>query len=242
MHPSPHSTDRSSRENLVDLLVTPIDDDDSAALISIPKDNEGKTKTCSASGYANPRLVVAVVGIAVALFSLLGARHESWKIPLPTDSSQDDASSISQKKGKLPALSTLDPVHDLKLYSYKRPDSSKPPKVLSKSAAQVYPTNAWYQNLLMVEDVPTDLHRVYAIPYIVDAAGRIAGIRLHAGQRTASNTVIQWNVQNEFGLTIGNLDAASRFELEATTPLGLTLGWVSQTEPIVKLKNSRVPE
>jgi hypothetical protein len=167
------------------------------------------------------------------------------------------------------AFSQLDPVQDLGLTNFQRPRSSRPPPnlesyVLKQQQQQqgvrdtigtnasetlptptvAIPTNAWYQNLLSVDDndMPNSIHRAYTIPYIVDAAGPIAGLRIHVSHILATQTVIQLNVIEEHGLVVGAAAAASavsahqqqrddeilntRFHVDNMTPLAITLGWV----------------
>jgi hypothetical protein len=114
------------------------------------------------------------------------------------------------------------------------------------------PTNAWYQNLLSVDDneMPNSIHRAYTIPYIVDAAGPIPGLRVHANHILATQTVIQLNVIEEHGLVVGAAPPPpppaqqqqhqqhkdddkddehilnTRFHVDNMTPLAITLGWV----------------
>jgi hypothetical protein len=288
--PSPHSTSRSSRENL-DLLLkyhpsdTTSTEDDSVALLAnaggttslLCDCTNGKNKKaleqegkCSAvtsflaRHCCSRRMALLGLGLLVACSLYVVGRYSNTTIPLLVDHNHDgdddlaadttSATVTTKREGKksMAALSLLDPVRDLGLAAYERPESSRPPKALADSPYTVYPTNAWYQNLLMLGkdgDTPQDIHRVYCIPYIIDAAGKIAGLRLHGVYRTVSNTVIQLNTQNEFGLTIGakvNHDngvvvepttddhgdhddkpTISRgYTIHTATPLGVTLEWV----------------
>jgi hypothetical protein len=229
-------------------------------------DPEGRCSTVAAvlARTCSRRMaLLGGLGLLVASLYVLG-RYSNTTIPLLVDHSHNDddsaadSSSSTTKRGRttMAALSLLDPVHDLGLAAYERPDSSRPPKALADSPYTVYPTNAWYQNLLMLgkdgeNTDPQDIHRVYCIPYIIDAAGKIAGLRLHGSYRTVSNTVIQLNTQNEFGLTIGakintgvdgvvvepttttdddhddeRTTISRGYTIHTATPLGVTLAWV----------------
>jgi len=72
-----------------------------------------------------------------------------------------------------------------------------------------FPTNAWYQNMLLVPHVndtgaePTAVHRAYAAPFIVDAVGPIPGLRVHPNHVDASTAVVQVNTVDKYGLTVG---------------------------------------
>ena len=182
---------------------------------------------------------------------------------------------IPSKNGRRP-FSTLHPVHDLGLPFFSRPKDSRPPKALTKQQQDddddnhhnrttnnnhkehhreettttnvlSFPTNAWYQNMLLVRGEPTEVNRAYATPFLVDAAGPVPGIRMIAGHVDASTAVVQLNTINEYGLTVGAAPDRSstnhkkkkddnnntstsihskEYSVENMTPLGFTLGWV----------------
>lgn len=160
-------------------------------------------------------------------------------------------------------FSTLDPVKDLNLFYYSRTDSSSPPqRLLGKLSEGVdrtkypLPTNKWYENMLLVDDQdkePSLNNRVYTVPYVVDAAGPISGIRLFGSRVLAMQRIVQVSFDNLHGLTIGSAsnvfvtgnistdvipkryrlydsysgnvkEKASGYPL---TPLGLTIKWVN---------------
>jgi hypothetical protein len=147
------------------------------------------------------------------------------------------------KNGTRAPFSKLHPVTDMGLYDYPRPETSIPARPMKEGLLnrKNYPTNAWYQSLLMPMDEPTDIHRAYAIPYVVDTVGPMPGLRLHPNHIDASSYVIQLYVINEYGLSVGAaIDATSssskhadsdsppthQYKVTHATPLGLTLSWV----------------
>ncbi len=148
--------------------------------------------------------------------------------------------------GKAPlAFSLLDPVHDLKLPSFDREEITGPPKALfakkSKSSEhRTYPTNAWYQNLLMLRGEPSNVHRVYSVPYLLDMVGYIPGLRAHSNHILASTSVLQLTFTEEAGITLGaaedfthkasSKELSHQYKILETTALGLTLQWVSQVQ------------
>ena len=125
-------------------------------------------------------------------------------------------------KNKRKPLSEVHPV-ELGVPKFSRPKSSRPSEVLThnkktnktKEEDDVhgrgggpthFPTNAWYQNMLLVNDGgggPTEVNRVYSTPFLVDAVGPIPGLRLLPNQVSASTSVIQINDLVEYGLTVG---------------------------------------
>ena len=144
------------------------------------------------------------------------------------------------------AFSLLDPVHDLMLPSYHRDEETGPPKHLfvkkpesESSVHRPYPTNAWYQNLLMLRGEPSNVHRVYSVPYLLDLVGYIPGLRAHSNHILSSTSVLQLTFNEEFGLTLGAAEDLSKstsqkglshqYIILETTELGLTLKWVSYT-------------
>eukprot|EP00934_Nitzschia_sp_Nitz4_P007844 Nitzschia sp. Nitz4//scaffold27_size158506//61224//64947//NITZ4_002597-RA/size158506-processed-gene-0.15-mRNA-1//1//CDS//3329545479//7834//frame0 len=147
--------------------------------------------------------------------------------------------------GKKP-FSLFHPVHDLGIASFERPHQTAPPPDVFVQRhldvdddQQALPTNAWYQNLLMVRGEPSNLHRAYPMPYLVDTIGSIPGIRVHSPHVMGSSTVMQMEFNELFGLTLGaapdtklnplstqDLNALShQYHVLETTDLGLTMEW-----------------
>jgi hypothetical protein len=149
------------------------------------------------------------------------------------------------------------PVHDLGLLNFIRAEETSPPaetirlhqqeetgparlgsdKQPSDKAA--IPTNAWYQNMLLLRGEPSNIHRVYSTPYVLDPAGLIPGINVHANHVDSSSRVMQLSYIDNFGLALGaSGDAAAaegtgmeshQYSVVETTELGVTLQWVSGT-------------
>lgn len=138
-------------------------------------------------------------------------------------------------------FSAYDPVRDLGLMEFVRPDASSPPSTLfqrnmKSKERSALPTNAWYQNMLLVRGEPSNLHRAYAVPYLLDAVGVIPGLQVIAPNRVlAGANVMQLYVEEMKGLTLGatndlqeNAENDShKYTVLETTELGLTLHWVS---------------
>lgn len=135
-------------------------------------------------------------------------------------------------------FSTLDPVKDLGLYRLERPEASGPPEsVLRGTEQRALPTNTWYQNLLMAKGEPSEVHRAYPMPYVVDEVGPIPGLRAHPNHLDASTTVVQLSFVDSHGLTLGAAHAdgnsskkspSKKYSVVATTALAVTLEWVSK--------------
>lgn len=179
-------------------------------------------------------LVLLVAGACLWFF-----RHPN-EIHFPRDNTKNDSTSTLSIT-TTNAFSKLDPVHDLGLTSFSRPDAPSP-LTRGRPNATAYPTNAWYQNMLMAADEPGDSNRAYTIPYIVDAVGPISGLRVHPNHADASSFVVQLNVISQFALTIGaahntTISSSGRnssnitrsYKATHTTQLGVTLEWVRST-------------
>jgi len=143
---------------------------------------------------------------------------------------------------RFPPFSVLDPVRDMDRYDYDRPESSVPSARLDPLIDQnkrALPTNAWYQNMLRLDadEEPSIDHRVYTVPYMIDAAGDFAGIRAHATRLETTPLQVGLNIDEPYGLTLGamtdviNNVAATKldkgYSVHEATDLGITLHWNS---------------
>ena len=88
---------------------------------------------------------------------------------------------------KADPFSYVNPV-DIGFQPVNRPFSSRPGEILSNlvtmdsvSGAPLtpLPTNAWYQNLILGSSNTDPENKVFQVPYIVDTAGIIPGVRTH---------------------------------------------------------------
>lgn len=243
--PSAGSTDRPSREyGASDDSRTRSDSAASFELL-LPKKPEENTKSKIQHFLGNKRHVrvaaslLALLGILVVIISCLV--HSSGgmsKGPFGRKSSRFVGSERAP-------FSLLDPIKDLKLYSLSRPEDSSPPKsVLRGTQQRALPTNAWYQNLLMAKGEPSMVHRAYSMPYVIDLAGPVPGIRAHPNHLDASTTVVQLSFVDSHGLTLGASAAdlksskppSTRYSVVSTTALAATLKWHSlpMTASVVK--------
>jgi hypothetical protein len=183
--------------------------------------------------YRNNRNVLLGVAL-VALFGIV-----AFAMPWHTVAHGDlPEGSATKYHG---SLSKLHPVDDLGLYSFSRDKGTSPMSALTKGSEKNggsvnYPTNAWYQNILMMDDEPSNIHRIYAVPFVLDPAGPIPGVRVHPNHIQASTAVVQLNTVEAYALTVGAAkDATSKhnstetngYIIENMTPLGVTLGFVS---------------
>lgn len=256
--PSPHSTNSPSLENLAN------GDKNSESYQLLNKRAEG-----SATGseiqlhylgrkrtfeedvryhitgrHVRLRNICLVMALAVSIGLACWFSKQDWN-PASKDGFLWPHKKEMKPKGSRAPFSKLHPVDDLGLFDYTRPESSSPSRPVTEGIQNVknYPTNAWYQSLLMPGGEPSVIHRAYAIPYVVDAAGPIPGLRLHPNHIDASSFVVQLYVIEEYGLTLGAAtDAAApvsakhaktakklsgQYNVTHLNSLGLTLKWVS---------------
>jgi hypothetical protein len=250
--PSAHSTDRPSKDRLVpDVEQTqPLLSSGRAHASEVqPQAFEGKNGRkegfydywAGKSGLKSNRIArFGCIGVIVALLALVTWKGAEREGPFgPTRPLPYNKDSISEFHGTVVGskpLSLLDPVEDLDLPSAERPHDSRPGRALKASGQQALPTNAWYQNMIMVGIAdPNPLNRVYTVPYIVDASGPIAGLRVHNNHIGASTSVVQVYTVEEYGLTIGawtdatidiRTNESKTYTVKQMTELGLTLEWV----------------
>lgn len=70
-----------------------------------------------------------------------------------------------------------------------------------------YPTNAWYENLILFDPNQgyTPSNKVYSLPYIIDTAGPVPGLRLNLPFTVANSQVIQMTQDDNFGVTMAGI-------------------------------------
>lgn len=99
---------------------------------------------------------------------------------------------------KAEPFSFVDPV-DIGFLTVNRPMSSRPGEILSNlvekdsisGAPQTpLPTNAWYENLLLGASNKDPENKVFQVPYVIDAAGLIPGIRSHPSHLQANDRTV----------------------------------------------------
>lgn len=252
--PSPHSTDASSRENVHLLAHESSDEDDHGS----PSNNGGGVSEIQLKSFRSNIGATSFYEwvtnkgarrrwsmITCALFLLVVLAAAAWAALWYTNS-RSSPSGFGPSAPVVPKgppyrgpLSMLDPVTDLGLADYDRPKDSRIPSTLHKLADEgqrAFPTNAWYQNMIMAGDQPSEVHRAYVIPYVVDAAGPIPGLRVHPNHVGSTQDVVQVYVVEEYGLTVGAASDASRnhtdkplsqrYYVKHATNMGVTLEWV----------------
>jgi endoglucanase Acf2 len=135
-------------------------------------------------------------------------------------------------------LSTLDPVEDLGLYSYDRPAESSPSTRLDQLNRRAIPTNSWYQNILRLNagEEPTNANKAFLVPYVVDMAGDIPGVRIHVTRVLAEASQVTLTIDEPYALTLGAMTKGATngesglgkgYTVSTATELGITLDWDS---------------
>lgn len=219
---------------------------------SFDRDSSWNNFSSSASERYQGRglAALAMVTIAVAATFALQALHRTHPTVIngPTNySNKSSVDDFTKYDGKLSQhmpvpFSLLDPVKDLGLNTITHGEAtSPPPNIFRGNRTVTLPTSAWYQNLIMNQGEPGSLQRVYTTPLVLDVNGPIPGLRIHPSHVGSSVTVMQLSYEDQNGITIGISSTASTkpksseetlsniYSVIATTPLGITLQWVSIT-------------
>jgi len=137
-----------------------------------------------------------------------------------------------------PPFSVVDPADYFPVTE--RAEGSLPSSRLAalKEQHSSLPTNAWYQNFLLLRDgeSPTADHRAYTQPYVVDVAGPLPGIRMQLGtvDTTSDQVIVADGTADALTLGVAPPSATTfdsvdmGYNVVAANDLGLTLEWVSR--------------
>jgi len=99
---------------------------------------------------------------------------------------------------KAEPFSYVNPV-DIGFQPVNRPLSSRPGEILSNLVTKdsvsgapetPLPTNAWYQNLILGASNKDPENKVFQVPYIIDTAGVIPGVRTHPCHLEANDRTV----------------------------------------------------
>jgi hypothetical protein len=132
-------------------------------------------------------------------------------------------------------ISTMDP-RGLKLLEAIRPPKSKPPATFGKLRNEnvPLPTNSWCENLLL-GNVTEASHKIFQLPYAIDAAGYLPGLRAHHVQIKGETTAVEMIYEPTYGFNIGaneefikGHEVASNKNL-AVARMAVTLQWKSES-------------
>jgi hypothetical protein len=208
-------------------------------ITAIHKEDESPV---AATHAKKPTIQRRRLGILVLAILLLVIVAVVVAVVLATTKEEED----SESKSSAP-FSALDPVTDLGVFKFTRPEESSPSSRLKLSPARTaFPTNAWYQNLLLLlpDQEPSQLHRVYTIPYVVDTAGPIPGLRIHAHHLDATSTTVTLAITEPYAVTLGATrdfntqedDDTNGYSVVAATELGVTLEWVRMRSSTISTK------
>ncbi len=191
-----------------------------------------------------------VLSVLVAVFLLWHPHHDH-----PNTNDRTNPLVPSFTNGDSSPFSLLDPVRDLGLPEIVRADDVSPDWNYFDASLKspdddrnALPTNSWYQNFLLVRDEPSNLHRAYPVPFLVDLVGVIPGLRAHVTHVESNSVVMQLSFNENFGLVLGatkslytlnikNDELADgkgtkhwnthKYKVKKATNLGITLEWVS---------------
>ena len=105
-------------------------------------------------------------------------------------------------------FSELDP-HDAGFTYVDRPPESRPSEIFRnvRNSGQPLPTNSWCENLFLggIHQRSPE-NNVYQIPYVIDTAGPVPGIRTHPVHVQSNALSVEATYEPENGVTIGSED------------------------------------
>lgn len=93
---------------------------------------------------------------------------------------------------KAEPFSTINPIDLEGIREIDRPTISMPGPIFGEllTNQNPLPTNGWYENLFLGESTNLPENKVFQVPYILDTAGKILGIRTHSCRlKSGSRTV-----------------------------------------------------
>ncbi len=135
---------------------------------------------------------------------------------------------------EMPALSASSPV-DLGFPEVDRPIDSCPEEVWSlwlnhslEYGANI-PTNAWWENIVL--GYPTQegpANKVVVLPYTLDVAGRIGGLRIHFPRVAANDLSVRTEYDWRHSLEVGSVEKLSHHYVDIPGTLSIDLVWYSQ--------------
>ena len=93
------------------------------------------------------------------------------------------------------------------------------------------PTNSWCENLFLGADFNTPENKIFVVPYVIDTAGPIPGLRVHSANVHADDTQVIMNFEAHSGVTIGMAEPCptkykiATYERESIARLAVELEW-----------------
>jgi hypothetical protein len=162
---------------------TPLRDWEQAAsfqldIESIPTVQLGKKASVEfgdVASYRNEKRKKIIVGVILVLFAsaIISLCIFGYQL-----SQQPSISTQAAWSSRSAPFSTVDP-RTLGFVGLDRPAESSPGNAFEELIAdsKPLPTNSWYENLLLGVTTNNPENKVFQVPYILDTAGRIPGVR-----------------------------------------------------------------
>lgn len=140
---------------------------------------------------------------------------------------------------KAKPFSTTDPVN-LGFAAMERPASSKPGPIFGEllNRSIPLPTNCWYQNFLLGSTNNGEKNKVFQVPYIMDTAGTIAGVRTHPAHVQGNDKSVMMTYEPDNGMSLGAVEeflsqhrVRNRYNKDETfSKLAIELEWITKEE------------
>ncbi len=132
---------------------------------------------------------------------------------------------------EMPALLVSSPV-DAGFPEVDRPLDSRPEEVWklwlnhSGDGGANLPTNAWWENIVLgspTQEGPAN--KLVALPYTLDVAGRIGGLRIHFPRVAANDRAVLTEFDWRHSLEIGSIEKLTRHYVDIPGTLSIDLVW-----------------
>ncbi len=193
----------------------------------------GFAKLCSVATLVSVLLVVgfALVGPYETLYRL-GNMEVVSKTDHKNDSTQEKTAVAGDRVvPEMPALLVSSPV-DAGFPEVDRPLDSRPEEVWrlwlnhSLDSRANLPTNAWWENIVLgspTQEGPAN--KLVVLPYTLDVAGRIGGLRIHFPRVAANDRAVLTEYDWRHSLELGSVEKLTRHYVDIPGTLSIDLVW-----------------
>lgn len=187
-------------------------------------ENDTNENTTTLGKWTKPKIAAAGISLSFALFILfvLGS--------MEVENLEANAwSSIASP------FSIVSPV-SLGFIAVDRPAISSPGPIFKNLVSRQIPlpTNSWCENFFLGKSNTGPENKVFQVPYILDTAGPIQGIRTHSTHVQANDRAVMMTYELENGLTLGAVETFNpQHEIVGDTTnaigrLAIVLEWKSE--------------
>ncbi len=177
--------------------------------------------------------------VGFSLESYWSFYHQSGALGILSEANNNDGNENSEVEGnrvipEMPALLVSSPI-DLGFPDVNRPPDTRPEEVWelwlihSSEGGANLPTNAWWENIVLgspTQEGPAN--KLVALPYTLDVAGKIGGLRIHFPRVAADDRSVRTEFDWRHSLELGSVEKLSRHYVDIPGTLSVDLVWYSQ--------------